>query len=46
MLLKDSFLLQTRRSLRHWTLKQSQVIFDGEKFSYELDFILVLFIKF
>ncbi|KAL5154261.1 hypothetical protein HKD37_19G053655 [Glycine soja] len=28
---RDSFLLQTIRSLRHWTLKRSQVIFDGEK---------------
>ena len=36
MLLKDSFLLQTTKSLRHWTLERSQVIFDGEKFSYEL----------
>ena len=38
MLLRDSFLLQTRRSLRHWILKRSQMIFDGEKFSYELVF--------
>ena len=41
MLLKDSFLLQTINSLRRWTLKRSQVIFDGEKLVMSWFFILV-----